>query len=146
LRSTEAEYQIVAEDPYGFRTLNPPRRTIRVLPEEPPTVALLPERFAEPGDEGSASDFDVTGMPLPLAGPIRIAYNCECRWGLGTAKLRYRIIPAATAGEPEASAPERDVKPGETAAEIPWQTLPLTEARMPAVRPHDRMLPKQPAR
>ena len=138
LRPAEAEYQIVAEDPYGFSSLNPPRRAIRVLPEDPPTVTLLPERFIEPGDEGSADDFDVTGMPVPFGGRIRIAYNCECRWGLGAAKLRYRIIPAPAAeaaepaAKPRASASARETQPGGGTSDVAWDRLPLSEAKMPA--------------
>ncbi|MDA1016164.1 MAG: hypothetical protein O3A00_17120 [Planctomycetota bacterium] len=91
LRPGETDYQVTAEDKYGFGNFDPPRRSIRVIPEDPPVVVLLPERFLEAGDDGDLGDFDVTGMPVPLGKRFRIAYRCAGRWGLGRAEIRYRV-------------------------------------------------------
>ncbi len=91
LRPAEVAYRIVVRDAYDFENADPPRRTIRILPEEPPHVILLPEQFPSPGGQGSIEDAEVEGMPVPLGGPIRIAYACMAHQGLGRAQLRYRI-------------------------------------------------------
>src|SRR5205085_4150251 len=69
---------------------------LRIVPEEPPAVALLPEAFlpeqaALAGLRGVADDFEVEGVPIPLGGAIRIAYTATHPYGLGSAKLYYRI-------------------------------------------------------
>src|SRR5262249_42350612 len=65
-------YRIRGSDSYGFANADPPRRSIRSVPLDPPQVALLPEQFRYPGDKGSAEDYEVEGMPVPLGRKIRI--------------------------------------------------------------------------
>jgi hypothetical protein len=102
-QSNETAYRILIQDQYGFENATPPRRTIRILPEEAPHVALLPERFAVSGDSGPTEDFEVEGVPVPLGGAIRIAYACSAAAGLSRAQLRFRVN------------------------EGPWRPLPLAE-------------------
>lgn len=102
LRAGETAYRVRVEDEHGFVNRDPPRRTLRLLPDEPPTVTLLPERFDDDA-EATPEDADLEGMPVPLGRSIRIAYVCQAPFGLGRAQLRYRI------------------NDGE------WQTLPLAE-------------------
>jgi hypothetical protein len=90
LRETETAYLLVVKDEYDFANNDPPRRNVRILPEEAPHVVLLREQF--PAAAGSLSeDAEVEGMPVPLGGPIRIAYVCAAPQGLGRAQLRYRV-------------------------------------------------------
>jgi hypothetical protein len=106
LRPEESAYRIVVVDEYGFENADPPRRGIKIVPEEPPTVALLPEQFLPdqfPG-AGVAEDFEVEGVPIPMGGAIRMAYTASHPYGLGRATLQYRVN------------------------EGPWQPFPLGEA------------------
>src|SRR5205807_365785 len=91
LRPGERGYRVLVEDRYGFKNADPARRGIRIVPAEPPLVTLLPERFASPDDEGPAEDAEVDGVPVPLGGSIRVAYACTAPYGLGRARLRYRV-------------------------------------------------------
>jgi hypothetical protein len=113
----ETAYQIVLEDKYGFDNRPPPRRVIRIVPEEPPQVYLLREVFP-PGDRfvsaGLAEDFEVEGMPVPPGGSIRIGYSCTGAYGLGQARLLFRVLKKLESGEAEAK-------------EEPWHVLPLPE-------------------
>lgn len=95
LRAEEIAYRIVVEDEYGFTNLDPPRRGIKIVEEDAPQVVLLPEQFA-PEQAGllgrsGAEDFEVEGVPIPLGGSIRIAYAAMHPYGLGAARLQYRI-------------------------------------------------------
>jgi hypothetical protein len=93
----EAAYRVVVVDAYGFRNVDPPRRSIRILADELPRVALLPELFPSPDGQGSTEDFEVSGIPVPLGGTVRIAYTCSSPYGLGradqnrTPRLCYRV-------------------------------------------------------
>jgi hypothetical protein len=93
----EAGYRVVVVDAYGFRNADAPRRSIRLVPDEYPRVALLPELFPSSDGQGSAEDFEVSGIPVPLGGTIRLAYTCSSPYGLGradqnrTPRLCYRI-------------------------------------------------------
>jgi hypothetical protein len=105
MKPEESAYRIVVEDEHAFRNADPPRRGIKIVPEEPPTVALLPEQFLPdqyPG-AGVAEDFEVEGVPIPMGGSIRIAYTATHPFGLGRATLQYRVN------------------------EGPWQPFPLGE-------------------
>ncbi|MFO0809630.1 MAG: hypothetical protein U0746_13480 [Gemmataceae bacterium] len=95
LRPAEIAYRIVVEDEYGFKNLDPARRGIKIVEEDAPQVVLLPEQFA-PEAAGmlaklDAEDFEVEGVPIPLGGSIRIAYGALHPYGLGAARLQYRI-------------------------------------------------------
>jgi hypothetical protein len=106
LDSDELAYRIVVVDEYGFENADPPRRGIKIVSEDAPTVALLPEQFLPdqfPG-AGIAEDFEVEGVPIPLGGAIRIAYAGAHTYGLGRAMLQYRVNDG------------------------PWQPFPLAEA------------------
>jgi hypothetical protein len=105
LRPDEGGYRILLEDRHGFGNLNPPRRSLAVLPDEPPHVALLPERFPSEGQKSLLEDTEVDGMPVPLGRPVRLAYYCRAASGLDHAVLVYRV----NEGE--------------------WERLPLTEVK-----------------
>jgi hypothetical protein len=93
----EAAYRVIVSDAYGFHNTDAPRRMIRMLADQPPRVALLSELFPAPDGQGSLEDFEVSGIPVPLGGSIRIAYTCASPYGLGradqnrTPRLRYRV-------------------------------------------------------
>lgn len=91
LRDDEAGYRVRVVDEHGFANLDPPRREVRLVAEEPPMVGLLLESFRPDGWSGSAEDFEAEGVPVPLGGPIRIGYTCQHPYGLGRATLVYRI-------------------------------------------------------
>lgn len=119
LRPGETAYRILVEDRHGFANATPPKRGIAIIPEEPPRVVLLAERFAEPGDLGLTDDTEVEGMPIPIGGPIRIAYYTAHPYGLDRARLGWRVIKAAKVAE----------EGGAAASDVPWQYLPLAEVR-----------------
>ena len=105
LRPDESAYRIVVVDEHGFENADPPRRGVKIVSEEAPAVALLPEQFLPdqyPG-VGLAEDFEVEGVPIPLGGAIRVAYTASHTYGLGRATLMYRVN------------------------EGPWQPFPLGE-------------------
>jgi hypothetical protein len=91
LRPNESSYQVIVQDENGFQNANPPRRSIRIVPEELPRVALLPEQFPGSDDQTPGEESEVEGVPVPLGGSIRIAYTAAAPYGLGRAQLRYRI-------------------------------------------------------
>ena len=90
LRPGETAYRITVKDRYNFVNLDPPRRSIRIDTEEPPTVALLPERFPAPGGS-STEDDEVEGVPILHRGKFRVAFTSSSAYGLGKAMLRYRV-------------------------------------------------------
>ncbi len=116
LRVGETAYRILVEDEHGFGNSTPPKRGIAIVPEEPPRVLLLPERFSMPGEALLTDDSEVEGMPIPLGSAIRIAYYCAHPYGLDRARLSYRLIKGGRAAE-------------EGAPEVPWLLLPLGEVR-----------------
>jgi hypothetical protein len=73
----------------------PPRRGIAILPDDPPTVRLLPERYSEPGVKASDDDI-IEGLPIPLGGKIPISYICRSVQGVGKARLMYRVNDRGT--------------------------------------------------
>jgi hypothetical protein len=124
LRPTETAYRIEVLDRYDFASAPRPPRGILIAPERPPQVALLRERFLPRKtfvSKGPDEDFEVDGMPLPIdrtgkAGKIRIAYSAAGPYGLGHARLRYRVLRKAEGSQEEAPAREER-----------WLTLPLRE-------------------
>src|SRR5690606_22567868 len=102
-----------------------PRRAIRLVPEESPQVALLPEEFS-PGAEMAlaASDESIRfeGMPVPPGGRIRIAYRAEHEYGLGAARLWFRVLKYQP-GMSSASV--------EDARKAQWLPLDLPEEKRP---------------
>jgi hypothetical protein len=122
LHPEETAYRIRITDEHGFDNARPTRRTINVLPDEPPRVTLLPERFAPPlpplskgGTEGGlAEDVEVENMPLPIGEAIQVSYSCRDALGLDRADFRYRVNDG------------------------PWRRLPLREiVAQPRLGPFD---------
>lgn len=91
LRPEQTAYRVLVRDRFGFTNADPARRGIRIVPEELPRVALLPERLPGMSEDSSGEDTELDGVPVPLGGSIRIAYWCAAAYGLGKARLRYRI-------------------------------------------------------
>ncbi len=118
LRPDETAYRVVLEDRNAFLNTSPPRRGVTVVPEEPPRVVLLPERFAFPGEVVIADEADVEGMPIPIGGAVRIAFYAAHPFGLERARLAWRVVKAGQSSEE-----------GAAAAEVPWSYLPLKEVR-----------------
>jgi hypothetical protein len=123
LRPEESGYRIVVVDEYGFVNIPAPRRNLRVVPEEPPQVALLKEQFppalrdftVSTGDnDSSADDFIVEGLPLPPGGSVPVAYTASGPYGLGMARLLFRVMEKKESGNDEP-------------VEEKWFTLPLQE-------------------
>src|SRR5262249_40098040 len=93
LRPGDAAYRLLVWDEYDFANVPAPQRSIRIVPEDPPTVALLREEFPPSNDPSArpfAEDFEVDGMPVPVGGRMRIAYSCSGAYGIGRAQLVYR--------------------------------------------------------
>lgn len=108
LRRDESAYRIVIADEYGFVNVPAPRRSVRQVPEEPPQVTLLKDYF------GPDADSDVEGIPVPLGKAIRIPYAAYGPYGLGQARILYRVVKKQESGN-------EAVEPG------PWTVLPLPE-------------------
>jgi hypothetical protein len=119
-------YQVVVIDRHGFDNVPPPRRGIRLVPEEPPQVTLLPEQFNPSGPfrdlGGPAEDFQMEGMPVPLGAKMRVAYTCRGPWGLGHAKMMFRVVKKRANDGPE--------EVGDTS--VPWRPYLLKEPKAAA--------------
>src|SRR5205823_3514561 len=74
LRPTETAYRVTVLDEYGWMNIPQPMRTLRMIPEEAPQVALLPEIIRDYTDKGADEDFDQTGMPVFPGQPIQVAF------------------------------------------------------------------------
>jgi hypothetical protein len=118
LLAGETSYRISVEDIHGFANSAPPRRGVSIVPDEPPRVSLLPERYADPDAPAAPDEPDVEGMPIPLEKAIRVAYYAAHPYGLDRARLAWRLIKAGKASEE-----------GPSAAEGEWSYLPLGEVR-----------------
>jgi hypothetical protein len=117
LRPEEVQYRVLVEDRHGFANSTPPKRSISIVPDEPPRAVLLPERFVLPGEEVATEDTEVEGAPIPIGSAIRIAYYAAHPYGLDRARMAYRIIKAGQQSG--------DVPPA--ASETDWLRLPLGE-------------------
>jgi len=117
LRADEIAYRIIVVDEHGFENVPAPRRSVRVVPEEAPQVALLKEQMPPAGPippGASWEDFEIDGLPVVPGKKLRIGYVAQGPYGLGRARLLYRIVPKVESGnEPE--------------KEEPWQFLELPE-------------------
>lgn len=99
-------YRIEVEDEYGFKNLNPPRRILSLLPDEPPRVTLLPEILKDPADQSPIQDYEmVNGMPLWLGGQAQVGYVARSPLGIRKAQIVYRVNDG------------------------PWTTLPLSRTQ-----------------
>jgi hypothetical protein len=110
LRPDTDAYRVTVIDRHGFRNLTPPRRTLTIVADDPPTVSLLPEQFPEEHGLAGDEDADVEGLPVSLGGSIRVAYACQDSYGLGHARFVYRVnegswhyLPLAAARPSEAA-------------------------------------------
>jgi hypothetical protein len=108
LRPELTAYRVVVADEYGFVNVPAPRRSVRQVPEEPPQVMLLKDYF------GPDADSDVDGIPVPIGKAIRIPYIAHGPYGLGQARILYRVVKKMESGNDV-------VEPG------PWTVLPLPE-------------------
>jgi hypothetical protein len=114
----ETGYRVVLIDEYGFDNVPPPRRSVRVIEEEKPTVNLLKDYFT-PGIVGSKEqleDFNIDGIPVPVGETIRVPYVAEGPYGLGQAWFLYRVIHPSESGNEQ---PEDE----------PWKRLPLSRVK-----------------
>ena len=124
LRPDEAAYRIVTVDEYGFDNVPPPRRGLRIVPEEAPQVVLLKEQMPPAGPIGAGSsweDFEVDGLPVVPGKKVRVAYLAQGPYGLGQARFLYRIVHKTESGNEEVK-------------EEPWRILPLP----PPIKAHER--------
>jgi hypothetical protein len=103
-----AAYRVVVADEYRFANVPPPRRTLRLVPEEPPQVTLLRDSF------GPDADTDLEGIPVPLGKSVRIPYVAHGPYGLGRARILYRVLK------------KRDSS-ADVADDGPWVALPAPE-------------------
>jgi hypothetical protein len=113
LRPGDSGYEVHLVSADNFECADPPRRSIRVEPLEPPEVVLLPETFWREGDSGTPEEREVEGIPIlrtedPRVGRrFRLAYRCQARYGLSHARLRFRVIPAGKDLDAEAGRIDR---------------------------------------
>jgi hypothetical protein len=84
-------YRIEVADEYGFANLQPPRRSINVLPDRPPTVTLNDEVLMHGSETAALDDFEVRGMPLVVGGQIQIGYTARSPLGCAKAYVVYRV-------------------------------------------------------
>lgn len=101
LQAEALSYRLVVTDEHGFTNVPPPRRLLRIVPEDAPQVFLLREQFPPAGGllvEGPTEDYVVDGVPALIGGPIRIAYACEGPYGIGEVRLHYRVLKKAESG------------------------------------------------
>ncbi len=96
LKRDEIQYRLVVEDEFGFANDTPPRRTMRVVPEEAPQVALLRDYL------GSDTDSELLdGIPVTPDSFVRIPYVANGAYGLGHARLLYRVMKKRESGNEE---------------------------------------------
>ena len=84
------------------RTRISKQRSIRIVPEPAPVVELLKEELPDIEQRSASIDplsrdyAETSTMPILLGkeGKVRIAYKASGPYGLGEARLRYRLIPA----------------------------------------------------
>ncbi|MGL4552086.1 MAG: hypothetical protein ACRC33_12975, partial [Gemmataceae bacterium] len=77
----------------GLEGADPPRRTVRRVPLEPPDVTLLAETVFKKGDRGTADDWEVEGIPVLEGERFRTEYRATHRYGVSHARMRFRVIP-----------------------------------------------------
>jgi hypothetical protein len=137
LKPGSTGYRVVVADEYGFVNVPAPRRTLRLVPEEPPQVSLLKDYF------GPEPDSDVEGMPVPLGKAIRIPYVANGAYGLGRAYLLYRVLKKRDSGNDPAEEEDDSSKRGDGA---PVDEALYTKLPLPEVLPTKAMGPFDPRR
>ena len=96
-------FRLLVEDENGFKNVLPPWRGVALVDEGVPTVRLLRDNFSDLTGEAS---FGVEGLPVVLGYPIRVPYECSHKYGMGRARIWYRVLKKQTSGEdPEAEVP-----------------------------------------
>jgi hypothetical protein len=110
MKDGETAYRMIVADEHGFANIPAPRRSMRLIPEDPPQVALLRDTF------GIGADFDLEGLPVLLNDRIRIPYVAYGQYGLSKALILYRVLKKHESGN-------------EPAEEEPWIKLPLTDVQ-----------------
>ena len=118
LLGRETIYEIEAVDRYGFRNDPIPRRTIHESKEDPPIVAL-PARAVPGANPSELDDVELEGLPVPKGEPFLISYYCSHKYGLGSASLKFRVIPAPKEGDSNEKSPDP----------CAWQELKLLEEK-----------------
>jgi hypothetical protein len=134
LRPAETAYRVRVVDRYDFANASAPPRGISIVPERPPQVTLLRERFLPDKafrTAGGDEDYEVDGMPLALdtrgvPGPVRVRYTAIGPYGLGSARLRYRVLKKVEGSQQE--------QPG---GEERWSIYPLPEVAGEGRKPFD---------
>jgi hypothetical protein len=112
----DSGYRVFVLDEYGFVNVPPPRRALNLVEEEPPQVSLLPEKLPPLPEllTGGNEEVDVEGMPVLLGGSIPIGYTTTGPYGLGQARLLFRLLKKKESGNQKE--PENE-----------WLKLPLQE-------------------
>jgi hypothetical protein len=90
LRDGEAAYRVRVVDRDALENLDPPRRGVALIPDEPPRVTLLPEHLDPDADPDEPEDVGEP-IPVPVGGVVRIEYACRDSFGLARARLAYRV-------------------------------------------------------
>lgn len=104
LRPDESAYRIMVRDEHEFYNQPAPRRTLKLVPEEPPQVVLLKEQMPPAGPLAAGvswEDFEVDGLPIVPGKKIRVAYVAQGQYGLGRARFLYRIVRKTESGSEE---------------------------------------------
>lgn len=107
---------------FTLTNMDPKKRGIRIVPESAPQVQLLPEQFP-PGQLDKMTGqrdlelANVAGVPVPLGERVRIAYVCKSVFGIGEARLRYRLFRF---NDEESKGDEQRID------SLKWESYPLT--------------------
>lgn len=103
LWQAETGYRLRVWDRFGLENTDPPRRSIRPGPVDPPLVALRPETFWKEGDADNPEEREVEGIPVLVGQRFRLEYTCSAPYGLSHARLRFRVVKKAQDSDDEAA-------------------------------------------
>ncbi|HWE37038.1 MAG TPA: hypothetical protein VG406_10765 [Isosphaeraceae bacterium] len=90
LRDGEAAYRVRVVDRDGLANVDPPRRGVALIADEPPRVTMLPEHLDPDADPDEPEEIHEP-IPVPVGGVVRVEYACRDSFGLGRARLAYRV-------------------------------------------------------
>jgi hypothetical protein len=142
----ETGYRLRVWDRFGLENTDPPRRTIRSGPIDPPLVALKPETFWKEGDLDNPEEREVEGIPVLSGQRFRLEYTCSAPYGLSHARLRFRVLKKAESTSDETATPleqeflplplgaTRGAAPVSTKAREEFSTAPLIAPDLPGER------------
>jgi len=116
-------YRVSARDENNFDSADNPRGSIEITQPPEPTVRLMEERFNRPGEEASADDFFLTGLPVPLGRSIRVEYYFRSKVGA----REKGPGPGGTLLYPAYFVYRINDEADETSSAPRWTRLPLTE-------------------